>query len=1126
VANKQSLQDKLAALAEATRRTDSTAFLVEARVIRRLIREQFAFPRLFTKVPHARVYVASYEELRREVHVDELGLTDPSQLPPHAILIQEPTERQLERLSDEQLRLRTWRLLFHGKLDAAIRAAVDDGTLSAPEIRRRIDELGQVTFDEIHTVLRRESLLMDTDSPNAAWLEFAAVYLEFRFFAPGSIQTWFPSLRDRDLPTPLPEINADALFAGSRVDGSAEPAGVIDAEAEDVDAESKLDIKGRTRPSARRHKRLLRLADRASVGGNTVLAAILAARSMTCAPDDQAQAANAAAFAEIDRLIDRLRAALDFDDVEAAHWRAALTRILPHAISGFWNHDRKLLYDLQKVCSDHERVTYKVDLVKWVVSRGKRPIKRPLPNQSEAMMAKHLRTAAGRLPFIHLSGLHRERLSTLIRSAAASAEQQMRQRLRPVVRTTLAEVGFEPRNLPERVAFNKVTEQSLDCIADRGYLTMGYLRDAISRNNLKLPDVSSIGQIIKGDRLLKADDKFDVALDGVYHRGEFYLRWLQVISSLAFGTRAGRFATQYIAIPFGGAFLIVEGINHLLHRIVTRDSSGPWELPIAVLLLGFFLMALIHLRAFREAVISVSKQVLKGARWAFIELPSRMLNWKKIREFLRTRPVRLVNRYIVTPGILVCIGCYAVPRLLGLDFPRIEVSGTLFVLISLFLNSRIGRDLEELSFDWVSTRWYQLRAHVFVALFDWIWEAFEKVLEVIERFLYAIDEWLRFRSGESVFTLGVKAVLGVVWSLVDFVIRFCVNLLIEPQVNPIKHFPVVTVSHKLLLPTVPVVLGPILVRVLGSEAAAQTAAVTIATAIPGVFGFLVWELKENWRLYEANHSDKLKPVAVGSHGETMLRLLKPGFHSGTLPKLYHKLRRLDRKAASFRRSVRRQALYEQLHHCEEAIRHHVERELFAYLELTGEWKDELLWVDHVDATSNSVGIAVEWEAAEGNPLRLVFQEQSGWLLAGVQDPGWTATLDGARRDSFLAALFGFYKVGAVDMSREQIRHSLADAELAYDISDVGLKVWPGEGFKMEFIYDLERSPLLTPKPASAGRRIGLPAIKSDELILSESPLRWHRWIRFWSDEEAARDSEDLLDGRVLVTELNGTHRSS
>ena len=110
-----------------------------------------------------------------------------------------------------------------------------------------------------------------------------------------------------------------------------------------------------------------------------------------------------------------------------------------------------------------------------------------------------------------------------------------------------------------------------------------------------------------------------------------------------------------------------------------------------------------------------------------------------------------------------------------------------------------------------------------MALFDWVWEAFEKLLEVIERFLYAIDEWLRFRSGESVVTLAIKAVLGVVWSAVDFVVRFCVNLLIEPQVNPIKHFPVVTVSHKLLLPTVPVVLGPILVRLLGSEAAAQTA---------------------------------------------------------------------------------------------------------------------------------------------------------------------------------------------------------------------------------------------------------------------------------------------------------------
>ena len=1013
-----------------------------------------------------------------------------------------------------------------------------------------------MTFDEIHTVLRRENVLLDADSPENAWREFAAIYLEFVYFSPRSIETWFPSLRDRDLPNPVPEIDAAKLFERTRIPGASDPVGVLDVEAEDVDAEA-IHVISKQRPNNGRYRRLVRAADRAAVRGNTVRAAIKSAQAIACAPEDQTETANEKALAEINSLIERLRSALNFDEAEASDWRAALTRILPHAVSGFWNSDRKLLYDLQKVCSAHERLSYKVDLVKWVVSRGKRQIKRPLPNQSEVMMSKHLRSAAGRLPFIHLSGLHRERLSTLIRSAATSAEQQMRQRLRPLVRKSLEKVGFEPRNLPEQVAFSKISEQSLDCIADRGYLTMGYLRDAISRSNLKLPDVSSFRQIIKGDRLLKADDTLDVELDGVYHRGEFYLRWLQVISSLAFGTHSGRFFTKYIAIPFGGALLIVEGVRYI-HSLVTHSeghvlpvSGEEWMAFLTpVVLLGFFLLALIHLRRFREAAISVSKSVVKGLRYAFVEIPSRFLRVPIIKNLLRSRTLRLVNRWVLTPGVLTFLLCYALPFLFQNWWNEINrsltpaadtqaslaaapvqnvfnaphlgyVVGT-FALLSLFANSRLGRDLEELSLEWVSLRWYQLRSQVLVALFDWVWEAFEKILEFVERFLYAIDEWLRFRSGESAFTLGIKAVLGVAWSLIDFVVRFCVNLLIEPQVNPIKHFPVVTVSHKLLLPTLPAVLGPVLSPFVGSETAGGIS-LLIATVIPGVFGFLVWELKENWRLYEANQSDKVRPVAVGSHGETMLRLLKPGFHSGTLPKLYHKLRGLDRKAASFRRLVRRQALYERLHHCEEAVLHHVERELFAYLALTKEWQGELLWVDHVDATSNSITVVLSWKQHEDSPMTVVFQEQSGWLVAGIQNPGWSANLVGEKRDSFLAALYGFYKVGAVDMVREQIRHSLADPKLAYDIADAGLKVWPGDGYKMEFVYDLERKPLLTPKPASSGRRVGLPAIKSDELILSESPLRWHRWVRYWDEEPAARDSEQLLDGRVLLSERNGKH---
>ena len=72
------------------------------------------------------------------------------------------------------------------------------------------------------------------------------------------------------------------------------------------------------------------------------------------------------------------------------------------------------------------------------------------------------------------------------------------------------------------------------------------------------------------------------------------------------------------------------------------------------------------------------------------------------------------------------------------------------------------------------------------------------------------------------------------------------TLLIEPQVNPIKHFPVVTVSHKLILPFLPHLTYVLVnLNVMDRYQAGLTATV-IVTSIPGIFGFLAWELKENW----------------------------------------------------------------------------------------------------------------------------------------------------------------------------------------------------------------------------------------------------------------------------------------
>src|SRR5438876_11244753 len=98
-----------------------------------------------------------------------------------------------------------------------------------------------------------------------------------------------------------------------------------------------------------------------------------------------------------------------------------------------------------------------------------------------------------------------------------------------------------------------------------------------------------------------------------------------------------------------------------------------------------------------------------------------------------------------------------------------------------------------------------------------------------------------------------------------------------------------------------------------------------------MFGFLVWELKENWRLYEANRSEGLRPVIVGDHGETMGGLLRPGIHSGTLPKLFAKLRKSERRAPGDADEKGAFKRLESLHHVEESIRRFVERDLIALL---------------------------------------------------------------------------------------------------------------------------------------------------------------------------------------------------
>src|SRR5262249_22899504 len=146
--------------------------------------------------------------------------------------------------------------------------------------------------------------------------------------------------------------------------------------------------------------------------------------------------------------------------------------------------------------------------------------------------------------------------------------------------------------------------------------------------------------------------------------------------------------------------------------------------------------------------------------------------------------------------------------------------------------------------------------------------------------------------------------------------------------------------------------------VLGKWAAGAIATPTVLS-LPGIAGFLVWEFKENFRLYRQNRAHALAPVVFGHHGETMSALMRPGIHSGTLPKLFAKLRRAAAKGESDpdRAAKSEASALETLHEVSTAVRRFVDRELGATLARSPAWNLGAVSANRVDLSANRVRVA-------------------------------------------------------------------------------------------------------------------------------------------------------------------------
>src|SRR5262249_8774190 len=292
-----------------------------------------------------------------------------------------------------------------------------------------------------------------------------------------------------------------------------------------------------------------------------------------------------------------------------------------------------------------------------------------------------------------------------------------------------------------------------------GFFTYSDLRDAISRNNLKLPDLHDARELVRGDPLLKLDQLLGTALDGVYRPSEIYLRLMQKLTAPNFGTRVGRWITRYITLPFGAALLALEGIDLIFRESYKYIDSGAYNPvfgPLSVLLgywspsypqssspsvapallglLGVFLLCVFNSATFRQELGTVVSQAYWGFRWIFFDLPTRLVPWPALRAILKSGPFQLFYSVCFLP-LLVC-------GLLWWFFQeafdnRWRAAG-IFLALEVLFNSRPGQAAGEAAtrgslrvFDW-------FRSGLIPGLFRFIVRLFKQITDGVEYVLYSV----------------------------------------------------------------------------------------------------------------------------------------------------------------------------------------------------------------------------------------------------------------------------------------------------------------------------------------------------------------------------------------------------
>jgi len=653
-------------------------------------------------------------------------------------------------------------------------------------------------------------------------------------------------------------------------------------------------------------------------------------RPARCAPAAIEQAIAEREAAAEAQLADLLAAKWKLGPATAAELEELIRRLADEDRRRFGSAPaRTLLGNLEQVLAESRSDYYRLRPVRWlrslVLPGGRRRLVEPLPFQTLLKALRAMDTGRARLDEMSWPIADLARFGQALETLRARVTARLDAQLMPRLEQAMCEADFVPRDHRENVAAQKMKLELLDAIKQRRTLKFTDVRDIVARNILRLPD-PTLAEFFRGDRLARFDRTAARALPGVYHRGEIYIKGLQQLSAPLFGTPLGRTISRYLLVPFGAAYLVLKSIDLLVALVPGHEKAFELATFTDVLLMGGLTALVMHTGIGRHIALALWQGLVAVLRFVLFDGLNRLLRWRPLAELLSTGFVRGLGRNLVQPlliGILPLIPII----LLAVFVEEVPIEPGLWLVVLAFAlgtlarNTPAGRRFLDNLNTRVGVYLRRINQTLVIGLIQWLLTFFKEVTRGFSQGLYRVDEALVHHLGERWGSWLFKALVTPVWRLAEALIQFYVTVLVEPQVNPVKHFPIVSIGHKLLLPFLPAITAAFIdisESVLPKVIAYPLVTLTIVL-LPGLFGFFVWELKENWKLYQANHREGLaaasrepaglssllqerdgatplpvEPAAVGHHGESVRALLARGFHAGALPKGFDRLRRVLR----------------------------------------------------------------------------------------------------------------------------------------------------------------------------------------------------------------------------------------